>query len=375
MNDATSPSVLKKRARAAPRPRGAALVLPPAPASADDGAATRSRLILAAMIGFRDGDFLLRLPTTWDGTDGRIAEVFNQSIAQKQRIRSEVKRLSETVGKEGRLRQRMSMPGATGGWVEVADSINTLIDDLVRPTTEIARTIGAVAKGDLGQSMELEVDGRALKGEFLRSAKLVNTMIEQLSVFSSEVTRVAREVGTEGKLGGQARVKDVSGVWKALTDSVNQMAGNLTAQVRNIADVTIAVANGDLSKKITVDVRGDILQLKEAMNTMVEQLRSFASEVTRVAREVGTDGRLGGQAVVPGVAGTWKDLTDSVNAMATNLTAQVRNIATVTTAVARGDLSRKITVDVKGEILELKETINTMVDSPCTRRRTSSTFS
>ena len=232
----------------------------------------------------------------------------------------------------------------------------------MRPTTEVARTIGAVAKGDLGQSMELEVDGRALKGEFLRSAKLVNTMIEQLSVFTSEVTRVAREVGTEGKLGGQAQVKGVSGVWKELTESVNQMAGNLTAQVRNIADVTIAVANGDLSKKITVDVRGEILQLKEAINTMVDQLRSFASEVTRVAREVGTDGRLGGQAVVPGVAGTWKDLTDSVNAMATNLTAQVRNIATVTTAVARGDLSRKITVDVKGEILELKETINTMVD-------------
>ena len=214
----------------------------------------------------------------------------------------------------------------------------------------------------MGSPWNLEVDGRELKGEFLRSAKLVNSMIEQLSIFTSEVTRVAREVGTEGKLGGQAQVKGVSGVWKDLTESVNQMAGNLTAQVRNIADVTIAVANGDLSKKITVDVRGEILQLKEAINTMVDQLRSFASEVTRVAREVGTDGRLGGQAVVPGVAGTWKDLTDSVNAMATNLTAQVRNIATVTTAVARGDLSRKITVDVKGEILELKETINTMVD-------------
>ncbi|MES2466454.1 MAG: HAMP domain-containing protein [Verrucomicrobiota bacterium] len=242
------------------------------------------------------------------------------------------------------------------------DSINSLMDDLVRPTTDVARTIGAVAKGDLGQAMDLEVDGRALKGEFLRSAKLVNTMIEQLSVFTSEVTRVAREVGTEGKLGGQAKVKGVSGVWKDLTESVNQMAGNLTAQVRNIAEVTIGVANGDLSKKITVDVRGEILQLKEATNTMVDQLRSFASEVTRVAREVGTEGRLGGQAVVPGVGGTWKDLTDSVNAMASNLTGQVRNIAAVTTAVARGDLSRKITVDVKGEILELKETINTMVD-------------
>src|ERR1700721_1631919 len=328
----------------------------------EDLAVARSRQLLKAMMAFRDGDFSGRLPADWPGIDGRIAEAFNQSLAHEGRISREIARLSVTVGKEGRLKQRMTVPGAVGGWAEKVDSINTLVDDLVRPTTEVARTIGAVAKGDLGQSMELEVDGRALKGEFLRAAKLVNTMIEQLSVFTSEVTRVAREVGTEGKLGGQAQVKGVSGVWKDLTDSVNQMAGNLTAQVRNIADVTIAVANGDLSKKITVDVRGEILQLKEAINTMVDQLRSFASEVTRVAREVGTDGRLGGQAVVPGVAGTWKDLTDSVNQMASNLTAQVRNIATVTTAVARGDLSRKITVDVKGEILELKETINTMVD-------------
>ncbi|MFC5499344.1 HAMP domain-containing protein [Caenimonas terrae] len=314
------------------------------------------------MMAFAAGDFSARLPLDWSGTDGRIAEAFNQSIGNAERITIEAARLSSTVGKEGRLSQRMAAPGAVGGWAAQVDSLNTLMDDLVRPTTDIARTIGAVAKGDLGQSMDLQVDGRALKGEFLRSAKLVNTMIEQLAVFTSEVTRVAREVGTEGKLGGQAKVKGVSGVWKDLTDSVNQMAGNLTAQVRNIAEVTIAVANGDLSKKITVDVRGEILQLKEATNTMVDQLRSFASEVTRVAREVGTDGRLGGQAVVPGVAGTWKDLTDSVNSMANNLTSQVRNIATVTTAVARGDLSRKITVDVKGEILELKETINTMVD-------------
>ena len=323
---------------------------------------SRSLQFLEAVRALRDGDFSVRLPVGWAGTDGQIAEAFNQALAHQDRITREVTRLSVAVGKEGRLKQRMSVPGAIGGWAAKVDSLNTLLDDLVRPTTDVARTIGAVAKGDLGQSMELEVDGRALKGEFLRSAKLVNSMIEQLSVFTSEVTRVAREVGTEGKLGGQAQVKGVSGVWKDLTESVNQMAGNLTAQVRNIADVTIAVANGDLSKKITVDVRGEILQLKEAINTMVDQLRSFASEVTRVAREVGTDGRLGGQAVVPGVAGTWKDLTDSVNAMATNLTAQVRNIATVTTAVARGDLSRKITVDVKGEILELKETINTMVD-------------
>src|SRR5437762_2081116 len=237
-----------------------------------------------------------------------------------------------------------------------------LIDDLVWPTTEVTRAVGAVAKGDLGQSMALEVDGRPLEGEFLRSAKLVNKMIDQLSVFTSEVTRVAREVGTEGKLGGQAQVRGVSGVWKELTESVNQMAGNLTAQVRSIADVTIAVANGDMSKKITADVRGEILQLKEAINTMVDQLRGFASEVTRVAREVGTEGKLGGQAYVPGVAGAWKDLTDNVNFMASKLTHQGRNIAEVTTAVARGDLSKKITVDVKGEILELKNTINTMVD-------------
>ncbi|MDB5851859.1 MAG: barA 4 [Rhodoferax sp.] len=312
----------------------------------------RSGQLLTAMLAFRDGDFTVRLPSNWPGMDSRIAEAFNQSVAYEARISREVARLSDLVGREGRLKQRMTLPGAIGGWAEKVDSINTLLDDLVRPTTEVARTIGAVAKGDLGQSMELEVDGRPLKGEFLRSAKLVNTMIEQLSVFTSEVTRVAREVGTEGKLGGQAQVRGVSGVWRELTESVNQMAGNLTAQVRNIADVTIAVANGDLSKKITVDVRGEILQLKEAINTMVDQLRSFASEVTRMAREVGTDGSLGGQAVVPGVAGTWKDLTDSVNAMATNLTEQVRNIATVTTAVARGDLSRKITDDAKGEILE-----------------------
>ena len=256
----------------------------------------------------------------------------------------------------------MATSGFVGGWADEVEALNTLMDDLARPTTEVTRTIGAVAKGDLGQMMALEVDGRRLRGEFLHSAKLVNQMIDQLAVFTSEVTRVAREVGTEGKLGGQAQVKGVSGVWKDLTESVNQMAGNLTAQVRNIADVTTAVARGDLSRKITVDVKGEILELKETINTMVDQLNAFAAEVTRVAREVGTEGKLGGQAEVRGVAGTWKDLTDNVNSMANNLTAQVRNIADVTTAVARGDLSRKITVDVKGEILELKETINTMVD-------------
>lgn len=324
--------------------------------------ADRLRLIVEAMAAFRDGNFTIRLPNQWPGIEGEIAKTFNQTVAHESRISAEMVRLSVSVGQEGRLKQRMSLPGAVGGWAEKVISVNSLLEDLVRPTIEAARVIGAVAKGDLSQSIELEVDGRPLQGEFLRSARIVNAMIDQLSVFTSEVTRVAREVGTEGKLGGQAKVNRVSGVWKDLTDSVNQMAGNLTAQVRNIAEVTIAVANGDLSKKITVDVRGEILQLKEAINTMVDQLRSFASEVTRMAREVGTEGSLGGQAVVPGVAGTWKDLTDSVNAMATNLTEQVRNIATVTTAVARGDLSRKITVDAKGEILELKETINTMVD-------------
>ena len=304
----------------------------------------------------------MRLPSDLTGVDGKIADAFNDIAAVSERRARETARVSHAVGKEGKLKQRMTVPGVVGGWADEVAAINMLIDDLVWPTTEVTRAVGAVAKGDLGQSMALEVDGRPLEGEFLRSAKLVNKMIDQLSVFTSEVTRVAREVGTEGKLGGQAQVRGVSGVWKELTESVNQMAGNLTAQVRNIADVTIAVANGDLSKKITVDVRGEILQLKEAINTMVDQLRGFAAEVTRVAREVGTDGKLGGQAVVPGVAGTWKDLTDSVNAMASNLTAQVRNIAGVTTAVARGDLSRKITVDVKGEILELKDTINTMVD-------------
>jgi HAMP domain-containing protein/CheY-like chemotaxis protein/signal transduction histidine kinase len=274
----------------------------------------------------------------------------------------QLERVGEVVGREGKTRHRVKFGVSHGAWGEMESSINTLIDDLVWPTKEVTTAIAAVAQGDLLKTVRTEVDGRPLKGEFLEAATIVNTMIKQLSVFTSEVTRVAREVGTEGKLGGQAQVREVTGVWKDLTENVNSMANNLTAQVRNIAEVTIAVADGDLSKKITVDVRGEILQLKEAINTMVDQLRSFASEVTRVAREVGTDGKLGGQAIVPGVAGTWKDLTDSVNAMCGNLTDQVRNIAQVTTAVARGDLSRKITVDVRGEILELKDTINTMVD-------------
>ncbi len=318
--------------------------------------------LLNALQAMKSGDFSVRMNSADAGLEGKIADVFNEIVAANQQMSDQLRRVGQSVGREGKTKQRVKFGLAGGSWGDMESSVNGLIDDLLWPTTEVTRAVTAVARGDLMQTVPFDVDGRPLKGEFLRSANIVNTMIKQLSVFTSEVTRVAREVGSEGKLGGQAQVSEVTGVWRDLTESVNSMANNLTGQVRNIAEVTIAVANGDLSKKITVDVRGEILQLKEAINTMVDQLRSFASEVTRVAREVGTDGKLGGQAIVPGVAGTWKDLTDSVNAMCGNLTAQVRNIAQVTTAVARGDLSRKITVDVRGEILELKDTINTMVD-------------
>jgi HAMP domain-containing protein/CheY-like chemotaxis protein/signal transduction histidine kinase len=318
--------------------------------------------LLDVLRAMQAGDFSVRLPGSEVGVAGKICDAFNVIVAANQRIAQQLEHVGEVVGRQGKTRTRVRFGLSEGAWADMESSVNALIDDLLWPTTAVTRTVTAVARGDLLQTVPLDVDGRALKGEFLRSANIVNTMIKQLSVFTSEVTRVAREVGTGGKLGGQAQVREVTGVWKDLTESVNSMASNLTAQVRNIAEVTIAVANGDLSKKITVDVRGEILQLKEAINTMVDQLRSFASEVTRVAREVGTEGKLGGQALVPGVAGTWKDLTDSVNAMCGNLTAQVRNIAQVTTAVARGDLSHKITVDVSGEILELKQTMNTMVD-------------
>jgi HAMP domain-containing protein/DNA-binding response OmpR family regulator/GAF domain-containing protein len=320
------------------------------------------RQLLSAFTMLKDGDFSARLPSDIIGLDGKLADTFNEVAGRMEHFDENLTRLRNEVGRKGKIGQRFPLGDATAAWANRIEAVNSIVDELSRPTIEMGRVIGAVAKGDLTQLVPLEVDGRPLQGEYLRTAKLVNGMVEQLADFSVEVIRVAREVGTEGKLGGQAQVRRVSGVWRELTESVNQMAGNLTAQVRNIAEVTIAVANGDLSKKITVDVRGEILQLKEAINVMVDQLRSFASEVTRVAREVGTEGKLGGQAIVPGVAGTWKDLTDNVNSMASNLTAQVRNIAQVTTAVARGDLSRKITVDVKGEILELKDTINVMVD-------------
>src|SRR5262250_43751 len=318
--------------------------------------------LLTALKSLTKGDFSVRLPMSWTGLAGKVADAFNDMVEMNERLASELERLSRVVGTEGKITQRATASGLTGSWEGCIASVNALIDDLVHPTLETARVIGAVAQGDLSQSMMLDSDGRPLEGEFLRTAKVVNSMVDQLSSFASEVTRVVREVGTEGKLGGQAGVKGVAGTWKDLTDSVNSMAGNLTSQVRNIADVTKAVAAGDLSKKITVDVKGEILELKNTINTMVDQLRSFAAEVTRVAREVGTEGILGGQAQVEGVSGTWKDLTESVNFMAGNLTSQVRNIADVTKAVQAGDLSRKITVDVKGEIQELKATINTMVD-------------
>src|SRR5262245_20247733 len=336
----------------------------PSLASGDDlvDPTNAMRSLLHALQAMRVGDFSVRLPRDQVGLAGKIADTFNDIVAANERMAQQLEQVGETVGRQGKTRKRVRLGQTSGAWGEMEASINALIDDLLWPTTELTRAVSAVAQGDLLQTVQPEVDGRPLEGEFLRSATIVNTMIKQLSVFTSEVTRVAREVGTDGKLGGQAQVSEVTGVWKDLTESVNSMANNLTAQVRNISDVTIAVAMGDLSKKITVDVRGEILQLKEAINTMVDQLRSFASEVTRVAREVGTEGKLGGQAIVPGVAGTWKDLTDSVNAMCGNLTDQVRNIAQVTTPRACDDLSRKITVDVRGEILELKDTINTMVD-------------
>src|ERR687895_415795 len=270
---------------------------------------------------------------------------------------SEVTRGAREVGTEGKLGGQAEVEGVAGTWKDLTDNVNLMAANLTGQVRNIAEVTTAVATGDLSKKITVDV-----QGEILELKNTINTMVDQLSSFASEVTRVAREVGTEGKLGGQARVTGVGGTWKDLTDNVNSMAGNLTAQVRNIAEVTTAVARGELNKKITVDVQGEILELKNTINTMVDQLSSFASEVTRVAREVGTEGKLGGQAQVRGVGGTWKDLTDNVNSMAGNLTSQVRNIAEVTTAVARGELNKKITVDVKGEILELKNTINTMVD-------------
>ncbi|MFD1086286.1 hybrid sensor histidine kinase/response regulator [Micromonospora andamanensis] len=309
----------------------------------------------------RGGDLKVRLPRR-SGAAGEVADAFNDVVSLQERQHLDLRRISRVVGRDGRLTERLDEEGLDGSWAEGQRAVNSLIDDLGRPTTEIARVIVAVADGDLTQHMALEIDGRPLRGEYLRIGRTVNTMVDQLSSFSNEVTRVAREVGTEGKLGGQADVRGVAGTWKDLTDSVNTMASNLTGQVRSISQVATAVAKGDLSQKITVSARGEVAELADTMNSLTDTLRLFAEQVTRVAREVGTEGKLGGQAEVPGVAGTWKDLTDSVNSMASNLTAQVRNIAQVSTAVARGDLSQKITVAAQGEILELKDTVNTMVD-------------
>ncbi|MFE3203392.1 HAMP domain-containing protein [Embleya sp. NPDC059237] len=316
------------------------------------------RRLLAGLTAVRDGDFGGRLPDDGDGLLGEIAGVFNGMVDQLALFTSEVTRVAREVGSEGTLGGQALVPGVSGTWADLTDSVNFMAGNLTSQVRSIAQVATAVARGDLSQ--KVRVDAR---GEILELKETINTMVDQLSAFADEVTRVAREVGTDGRLGGQADVKGVSGTWKDLTESVNVMAENLTAQVRSIAQVTTAVAQGDLSQKIRVDARGEILELKETINTMVDQLSAFADEVTRVAREVGTEGNLGGQATVRGASGTWKDLTDNVNVMASNLTGQVRSIAQVATAVARGDLSRKITVEAKGEVAALAEVINTMVDT------------
>ncbi|HEY2697538.1 MAG TPA: HAMP domain-containing protein [Pseudonocardiaceae bacterium] len=316
------------------------------------------RQLLAGLTAVRDGDFGTKLPDDADGLLGEIATVFNGMVDQLSLFTSEVTRVSREVGTEGRLGGQAHVPGVSGTWEDLTDSVNAMAGNLTDQVRNIAQVTTAVARGDLTQ--KIRVDAR---GEILELKSTVNTMVDQLSSFADEVTRVAREVGTEGRLGGQADVKGVSGTWRDLTDSVNVMAGNLTTQVRSIADVTTAVAKGDLTQKIRVDARGEIMELKETINTMVDQLSAFADEVTRVAREVGTEGNLGGQATVRGVSGTWKDLTDNVNVMAGNLTTQVRSIAQVATAVAKGDLSQKISVEAKGEVAALADVINSMVDT------------
>ncbi|MFL6037780.1 MAG: HAMP domain-containing protein, partial [Gaiellaceae bacterium] len=318
--------------------------------------------LLAALRAARDGDTGVRLSARKSGLMGDVAAAYNQLAERREGLCSELTRVSKVIGREGRMTERAQVKGAEGTWARSVDAVNSMIDDLVRPTIEVSRVLGAVAEGDLSQKMSLQIEGRPVKGEFRRIGTTVNTMLDQLSSFADEVTRVAREVGTEGILGGQARVKGVSGIWRDLTDNVNFMASNLTTQVRGIARVVTAVAEGDLEQKFTIEAKGEVAALADTINSMIDTLRVFAQQVTTVARQVGTEGKLGGQAAVPGVAGTWKDLTDSVNGMADNLTSQFRNIADVTTAVAKGDLSKKITVDAKGEVLRLKNTINTMVD-------------
>ncbi|MEU5012538.1 HAMP domain-containing protein [Streptomyces sp. NPDC021749] len=325
--------------------------------------------LLVALVAMRDGNFRKRLTVSGDGVMSEIAAVFNEVADRNLHLTGELARVRRVVGREGKLTERLEVGAAEGSWAAAIDASNALVDDLVRPVSEVGRVLSAVSEGDLEQRMDLRSRSsdssseHPLRGEFLKVGRTVNGLVDQLSAFTDEVTRVASEVGTEGKLGGQARVRGMSGSWKDLTESVNTMASRLTAQVRDIALVTTAVAKGDLSRKVTVHVAGEMLELKNTVNTMVDQLSSFASEVTRVAREVGTEGELGGQAQVPGVAGVWKDLTDSVNLMAGNLTAQVRGIAQVTTAVANGDLSQKVTVSARGEVAQLADTINTMTET------------
>ncbi|MDH2410892.1 HAMP domain-containing protein [Streptomyces chitinivorans] len=324
--------------------------------------------LLTALEAMRDGNFRKRLTVAGDGPMAEIAAVFNEVADRNLHLTSELARVRRVVGKDGKLTERLETGACEGAWATAIDASNALVDDLVRPVSEVGRVLSAVAEGDLEQRMDLRVQGpggatHPLRGEFLKVGRTVNGLVDQLSTFTDEVTRVASEVGTEGKLGGQARVRGMSGSWKDLTDSVNTMASRLTAQVRDIALVTTAVAKGDLSRKVTVHVAGEMLELKNTVNTMVDQLSAFQSEVTRVAREVGTEGQLGGQARVPGAGGVWKDLTDSVNTMAGNLTSQVREIARVTTAVANGDLSQKVTVNARGEVAQLADTINTMTET------------
>ncbi|HEY3605421.1 MAG TPA: HAMP domain-containing protein, partial [Sporichthyaceae bacterium] len=317
--------------------------------------------LMEALGRVADGDFGVRLRRR-EGRLGEVSTRFNEVARQLENQSVAIHKISQVVGREGRTTERLSEEPLRGTWLANARAINELIDDLTRPVIEIARVIAAVAEGDLSQHLELEIEERPLRGEFRTIGRTVNKMVDQLSSFADEVTRVAREVGTDGKLGGQADVRGVSGTWRDLTDSVNLMASNLTSQVRSISKTATAIAQGDLSQSITVSARGEVAELADTINSLTATLRIFADQVSTVAREVGTEGKLGGQAEVPGVAGTWKDLTDNVNFMASNLTDQVRNIAHVATAVASGDLSQKITVQAQGEILELKNTINTMVD-------------
>jgi signal transduction histidine kinase/CheY-like chemotaxis protein/HAMP domain-containing protein len=323
----------------------------------EHGAGLDEAVLLSVLSDVKNGDFTVRMPLGWTGMPGKIADRLNDVIAANETLGVELARVSRVVGKEGQLSQRVALRGSDQAWFESIESVNSLIENLVRPTSEMQRVIGAVADGDLSKKITADVHG-----EMLELKNTINAMVDQLNRFVSEVTRVAREVGTEGKLGQAAAVTiEVGGVWKDLTDNVNLMAGNLTGQVRNIAEVTTAVANGDLSKKISADVKGEFLELKNTVNAMVDQLNRFASEVTRVAREVGVEGKLGGQAQSAEVAGVWKDLTDNVNQLAANLTNQVRAIADVATAVTEGDLTRQVGVEASGEVAVLKDKLNEMI--------------